>query len=332
MKRYLILFAITGISIVGIYMFSASFKANTVEVDTYTLQTVEVSNQVECEGLVEQVGVDSVYLDVPVVVEQLNYEIGDYVAEGDVLMNVDVSATYAMLTAGAGMSQYYSADASQEVMSTYGLQGLSADSSEIATIPDKIYAPKSGILTGLNAVQGEVAGMYGSVAVISDMSDLQVKIAIDEKDVPKVTEGQSVVITGSGFDGEYIGKVKKIYPAARKNISGTATETVLDAIVSIEDSDEAIKPGFNVTANIDVSAQNAASILPYECIRQDENGQEYVYVYSARSAKRVDITTGEEFSNGTVVLSGLNIGDQVITNPDDIPSTGARVKLKEQPQ
>lgn len=330
MKKYIILFAVTVVSIVGIYMLSASFKANTVEVDTYTLQTVDVSNQIECDGAVEQTGVDSVYLDVPVVVEQLNYEVGDYVAEGDVLMNVDVSATYAMLTAGAGMSQYYSADASQEVMSTYGLQGLSVDSSEIATIPDKIYSPKSGILTGLNAVQGEVAGMYGSVAVISDMSDLQVKIAIDEKDVPKVAEGQSVTITGSGFDGEYTGTVQKIYPAARQKISGTATETVLDAIVSIENSDQAIKPGFNVTACIDVSSQNAALILPYECIRQDENGQEYVYVYSTQSAKRVDITTGEEFSNGTVVLSGLNIGDQVITNPDDVPSTGARVKLKEQ--
>ena len=81
----------------------------------------------------------------------------------------------------------------------------------------------------------------------SDLSRLQVKISVDENDISDINIGQSVKITGSGFkDKEYHGTVQKIYPSARQQQSGTNTETVVDAIVSIDDADEYIKPGFNI--------------------------------------------------------------------------------------
>ena len=61
------------------------------------------------------------------------------------------------------------------------------------------------------------------------------------------------------------------------------------------------------------------------CIRD----REYVYVYNAKSARRVDIQSSEEIAAGAVISSGLKDGDRVITNPDDIASTGMRVEVEQ---
>ena len=204
------------------------------------------------------------------------------------------------------------------------------DSYDYSSIPERIYAPRSGIITSINASMGEIAWTASSIATISDLSSLQVKISVDENDISDINIGQSVKITGSGFkDKEYHGTVQKIYPSARQQQSGTNTETVVDAIVSIDDADEYIKPGFNIDAAIVTDVQSTALVVPYECIRQDDNGQEYVYVYNAKSARRVDIQSSEEIAAGAVISSGLKDGDRVITNPDDIASTGMRVEVEQ---
>ncbi len=331
MKKYLLLLLSTGIIIASILIYTFSVDSNTVKIGVLELKSQPVQNEVICSGKVEEVDFENVYLDMPVVVDKINFDVGDYIEKGEAIMQVDTAATYAAISAGVGTQGLGDANISQEVINMYtGSSGLSMDSYDYSSIPERIYAPRSGIITSINASMGEIAWTSSSIATISDLSSLQVKISVDENDISDINIGQSVKITGSGFkDKEYHGTVQKIYPSARQQQSGTNTETVVDAIVSIDDADEYIKPGFNIDAAIVTDVQSTALVVPYECIRQDDNGQEYVYVYNAKSARRVNIQSSEEIAAGAVISSGLKDGDRVITNPDDIASTGMRVEVEQ---
>ena len=70
--------------------------------------------------------------------------------------------------------------------------------------------------------------------------------------------------------------------------------------------------------------------MPYECVLQDEGGNEYVYAYADGRAVRRDIVSGEEWSTGFHVVSGLQAGDQVILNPDRISRDGEAVTAREE--
>ena len=331
MKKYLLLLLSTGIIIASILIYTFSVDSNTVKIGVLELKSQPVQNEVICSGKVEEVDFENVYLDMPVVVDKINFDVGDYIEKGEAIMQVDTAATYATISAGVGTQGLGDANISQEVINMYtGSSGLSMDSYDYSSIPERIYAPRSGIITSINASMGEIAWTSSSIATISDLSSLQVKISVDENDISDINIGQSVKITGSGFkDKEYHGTVQKIYPSARQQQLGTNTETVVDAIVSIDDADEYIKPGFNIDAAIVTDVQSTALVVPYECIRQDDNGQEYVYVYNAKSARRVNIQSSEEIAAGAVISSGLKDGDRVITNPDDIASTGKRVEVEQ---
>lgn len=334
MKKYLLLLLSTGIIIASILIYTFSVDSNTAKIGVLELKSQPIQNEVICSGKVEEVDFENVYLDMPVVVDKINFDVGDYIEKGEAIMQVDTAATYAALSAGVsaqGLGSASSANISQEVINMYtGSSGLNIDSYDYSSIPEQIYAPRSGIITAINASMGEIAWTSSSIATISDLSSLQVKISVDENDISDISIGQSVKITGSGFkDKEYHGTVQKIYPSARQQQSGTNTETVVDAIVSIDDADEYIKPGFNIDAAIVTDVKSTALVVPYECIRQDDNGQEYVYVYNAKSARRVDIQSSEEIVSGAVISSGLKDGDRIITNPDDIASTGMRVEVEQ---
>ena len=324
MKKYLLLLLSTGIIIASILIYTFSVDSNTVKIGVLELKSQPVQNEVICSGKVEEVDFENVYLDMPVVVDKINFDVGDYIEKGEAIMQVDTAATYATISAGVGTQGLGDANISQEVINMYtGSSGLSMDSYDYSSIPERIYA-------SINASMGEIAWTSSSIATISDLSSLQVKISVDENDISDINIGQSVKITGSGFkDKEYHGTVQKIYPSARQQQLGTNTETVVDAIVSIDDADEYIKPGFNIDAAIVTDVQSTALVVPYECIRQDDNGQEYVYVYNAKSARRVNIQSSEEIAAGAVISSGLKDGDRVITNPDDIASTGMRVEVEQ---
>lgn len=157
---------------------------------------------------------------------------------------------------------------------------------------------------------------------------LRVKIAVREQDLQKVAIGQRVTITGSGFrKPSYTGVLTELASSARQQIVGTVTDTVVDAVVMFDQDqmDPSLRVGLNAKAAVRVSSTPDALVVPYECVLQDEEGNEYVYAYTAGRAVRRDIVSGEEWSTGFHVVSGLQAGDTVILDPGKIAGDGTAV-------
>jgi RND family efflux transporter MFP subunit len=197
-------------------------------------------------------------------------------------------------------------------------------------INTEMVAPVSGIVTALNVTAGKASDFKKPCAVISSTDALQVKISIYEKYLKNVQVGQKALISGVAFaKSGYSGTLTYISPSARQQTSSSMSETVVDAVVTLnsDEIDESLRIGLTAKAKLYVSNSSSSLVVPYEYVQQDEENFEYVYVAENNKAVKRIITTGDELSNGFCILSGLAAGDKVIENPEDISGDGTPVTI-----
>ena len=113
-----------------------------------------------------------------------------------------------------------------------------------------IASPISGTVIKKNVKRDEAvsAANAGQLAVVADLSKLIFKMNVDELDVGKLYEGQSVSVTADAVpDKTYSGKVDFV------GLSGTVVSGVslYEITVSLDDM-EGLKPGMNVNATINI--------------------------------------------------------------------------------
>ena len=308
-------------------LYGGTVRSQTPQVTLHTVSTQQMTTSITCDGTIEEVSTKDIYVSTPVLASDVKVSVGDEVKKGQELLTIDRETSASMSSALSGLD---AESLSQEVLSQLKSAGVSVPSSvksaSAEEIPEAVYAPVSGVVTSVNVTESSLTSPSQSLITISDLSQLRVKVSIPENEVGEVEVGQSAVITGTGFqDREYTGTVERIYPIARQQGTSTGSESVVDAIISIGSPDEYLKPNFTATARIITDSPQDILLAPYEAIRQDENGQEYVFIYSGGSAIRRDITTGREYADGAEIVSGLHEGDRIVSNPDVITGNGMRV-------
>lgn len=157
---------------------------------------------------------------------------------------------------------------------------------------------------------------------------LSVTANISEHDIPRVREGQSVIITGSALgDTEHFGKVTSIATKATKQQSGGSSRTVLKCNIEFESATNDLKSGYNVTARIITNVTESAVVVPFDnCII--ENGNYYVYLLQGNSAQRRLVDVSDETESGFVISSGVTSESMLICSPEKLEGSQVRVNAK----
>ena len=151
------------------------------------------------------------------------------------------------------------------------------------------------------------------ISVINTDS-LCASLLIGEDVFSKVAVGQSLSITGSAFEKSYEGTITSIGAVATQSTSSAA---YISATADIKNPDSDLKPGFNIKAKIITEKIDKALISPSGCILQDDNG-EFVYRLIGNKAEKTYIKTGDITKDGTIILSGINEGEIIAANPENI--------------
>lgn len=309
-KKYVLLFSATLLAIAGIVLSKPLLIPSVTAVTLYEVEPKTVEDTITCTGRVEAAESKEVFTDLPCIAEMVSVKAGDMVEEGDVLFTVDVSATKEVIATAAGISP--SLVPEQQIQKT-------------------ITAPISGVVRTLNVAEGEAVDSETPCAVISSGNALQVKVTIHENNLKDIAVGQIATVSGTAFSKKgYAGTVSYIAPSARQQYSGTSSETVVDAIITLNERDESIKPGLSAKSKIRIGDAVERVVVPYEYVLQDDLNQEYVYVLENGYAVKRVIETGKEWTEGFEIESGLVSGERIIANPTDIQKPGERVTIGEE--
>jgi len=182
-----------------------------------------------------------------------------------------------------------------------------------------IYAPISGTVTGLSlqpetvlTAQSNSSGNATSqkIASIKTNAAAQLSVNLSEVNVTKIKIGNKATITLDALpDKTYTGKVISIDTIGA--ISSGVTN--YPAIIGLDSEVPEILPNMSVTATIITNVLNDVIMVPTSSI-QTINGQSIIKIMKNGKVSETPVETGESNSTQTVIISGINATDEVITN------------------
>lgn len=158
----------------------------------------------------------------------------------------------------------------------------SLDNAKSSLDKTTIYAPMSGRVTRLNVEQGETAIQgtlnkdAATLLTISDMSELETKVKVDETDVARIAVGDSAIVQIDAFpDTTFLGRVTEI---ANSSVAGATTTTsstdqAVDYEVTIRllNVPKDTRPDFSATAKVITATRTNVLAIPIIALTVREN-------------------------------------------------------------
>jgi len=220
-------------------------------------------------------------------------------------------------------------------------------------------APMSGIVTKLNAEEGEtvITGTMNNpgtvIMTISDMSRVLATVNADETDINQVKVGQNCEISVDAVEDKvYKGKVHDIASSASKD----QEVSVFKVEIAIREPDENLKPGMSARAEIETNYRKNIITIPLQAVVEREiNSEEtegsrqrgavtvsisskkekkdVVFIVKEDKAVMTPVKTGISSISDIEIISGLKKGDMVVSGPYRTLKKlkdGDKVKIKEE--
>lgn len=336
MKKYVFLYTFTAMLLAAILITGQTIKKTMIKVSVVKVIPSTAEDTVTCTGKVESFAGNNIYATESGTVKKMYVKTGDKVSAGQSIMDILPVASSSNSSSTASQSYNYSSayeayaaylNHSQTASSESNAESSSTEenlnSSANADTSKKVYTLKAstaGIVESLAvSAEGTYINSSKPAAVIRNENGVQVRLSVDESQIADLKEGQKVQISGIGFKSSvYAGVIQSIASEAKQLVSTTGQETVIEAIASVKNPGSDIKPGFTAKAKITTSHSNNVIIVPYEAVREDSKGNEFVYCAVRNKAKKVAVVTGREFDNGFEIKKGIKASDFIITDPDDI--------------
>ena len=196
---------------------------------------------------------------------------------------------------------------------------LRAANAQVGTAQEQVNmtsvrAEISGTVDQVNVRVGEFfSGMGGDrkpQIVIVNLSTLKMIVPVPDNYIARVKKGDKVevIVPETG---------KPSFPSVINVVGSSIDPTTRSFIAEAKlPSDPLLKPNQRATMKILDYQANDAIAVPVNVVQSDETGK-YVYVIEKKGdksiARRKTVITGETYGGRTEIKSGLNSGDQIIT-------------------
>ena len=201
-----------------------------------------------------------------------------------------------------------------------------------------ITAPFSGIAISKDAQPGEMVSPVSAgggftrtgICTIVDMSSLEIEVDVNESYINRVTPHQRIEAVLDAYpDWKIPGTVITTIPAADRQKATVLVRIAFDKLDPRILPDMGVKVAFLESGTPPATGQAAPAerLVPRAAVRQDA-GRDVVFVMQDGRVERRAVRLGVSRGDASVVLAGLEAGEQVVVEgPADLKS-GARVVVK----
>jgi HlyD family secretion protein len=406
-KKKKIIIILGAVIVVAIIIVTNVLKSGekTYQVQVEKVERSDLTSVVTANGRIVPKTDVQISAYIPAKITKLPVEEGDVVTRGQLLVQLDdteyraaVNRSRAELTsAGASMEQaqlvfnrqkelfgkklsseeqYDMARTDLDLAKARHQQATaSLDQAKYNLSKTTMTSPMDGIVTSLNAEVGEIV-MVGTmnnpgtvIMTVSDMSEIETEVEVDETDIAQVALGQETEISVDAYpDTTFEGRVTEIGHTAR--ISGLGTQDqVTNFLVKVMLIDEvpSIRPGMSASVDITTDSRTDVLSVPIQAVvmREEKNdtltseGEEKegavastdsgsvkgekkdkkekkevegIFLVTDGRAEFVLVATGIADQQNIEIVSGIDEDDQVVTGSYKILRTlkdGDKVKVTE---
>jgi HlyD family secretion protein len=186
-----------------------------------------------------------------------------------------------------------------------------------------VTAPFAGVITAVNAEQGQVVGAEGVANLVSDR--LEIRVDLDEVNLADLELGQRAILSSSAFGSKnFQGRLTDI-GAAVDEARGIVTVKITPV-----DAPDWLRPGQTVNVNLVTNEKAERLIVPSTAILRQGSRSVVLLVEGGHVAERL-VLTRPAVAQGIPISNGLTEANDVIVNPAAV-TVGQQVRLKSQKQ
>ncbi len=344
-KRMLIMLVLVGAILGGLFGFKVFVNGKIKEAMAgmaNTPQTVSAARAVSSDwqptidavGSLRAMRGADLSLEVPGVVEEIQFQSGDDVQAGQVLLrlrsddevaklqSLEATADLAQITYDRDVKQFKAQAISQAIVDNdaANLRNAKAQVAQQKAIVDKkiLRAPFAGKL-GLRQVDlGQYLSAGTVIATLQSLDPIFVDFLLPQQAVAQLAVGAKVRAKVDAFpDRVFAGTITAINPkieTASRNIQVRAT---------LPNADQKLLPGMFATVQLETGAPERLITLPQTAVSYNPYGS-LVYLVDDKdkgadgkpklTVRQVFVTTGATRGDQVAILKGVAEGDMVVTS------------------
>ncbi len=175
-------------------------------------------------------------------------------------------------------------------------------------------APRAGDPGGEDLGVGSRVSLGDTLYTVSSSDAFVVLGYVDERDVNKVSVGQSVEVQADALAGARTGRVVRLASHAEADASIARFEIMVSLDPPAE-GPESLKMGMTVTASAEVYRNDAALVVPISALLTEGAGDSAILVRAGEGFVRRTVTVGRTGPDSAEIVSGLAEGEVILGTP-----------------
>ncbi|MEN5118488.1 efflux RND transporter periplasmic adaptor subunit [Luteimonas sp. TWI662] len=184
-------------------------------------------------------------------------------------------------------------------------QPLATIDSNLSLSSYTVTAPIRGTVLARDAAVGQVASEGAVLYQIADLSTLWVDLHVYGRDAEHLAPGSPVTITRLGDGATAQTRIERVLPATATASQSTVSRARLD------NADGQWRPGAAVRAQVTVSLQQAALVVPLSAL-QRMDARDVVFVREGERYEARPVSLGRRDAQQVEILDGIAAGDDVV--------------------
>ncbi len=188
-----------------------------------------------------------------------------------------------------------------------------------------LTAPFQGVIVNVPLTVGQNVGA-GTVAMnMIDNREYHIDVNVNESDIAGVKKGAAVSITFDALPNAVpiSGTVKFVSPKGSTQ-AGNVISYLVTIVIHGQPDNSGMRAGLTANTAIVTAQKSSVLVIPNRLVRTEGNDN-VVYVLKGQQAVRTLIQLGLSNDDNSEILSGLNEGDLIITNPPAARQSTAKI-------
>lgn len=172
----------------------------------------------------------------------------------------------------------------------------------------KLYVPFSGVISKKRIDNGQNVMPGQEIARLVKIDHVKVCVPIPENEISGISIGEVVEVIVPALDNRtFVGTI------VEKGIAANPITRTYDVKATVSNTDGVLMPGMLCSLYFDNGDESQSIIIPSDVILLDNNNNNIVWINKNGKAEKRIVTTGTLSDKGIQIISGLNIGDELIT-------------------
>jgi len=292
-------------------------------------KNVEQSNEIT--ATVEPQDKNSIAPSAPGRIRHILVEVGQHVAKGQKLVQMDVASLSNLESQIENVRRSFKrtqelfnvGGASQQELDNAKLQ-LDIAQTNMKNMSENTFllSPISGVITERNYYNGDMYSGQKPVLVVMNINPVKILINVSESFYSKMKLGMPIDVKFDIFQGsKFQGKVSLIYPTIDEASRTFPVE------IRLNNNNNKIRPGMFARVTLEFGKAKRIVVPDQSVIKQSGSGARFIYVYNEGKVQYKPIEIGRRIDSDYEIISGVSVGDQVVTAGQSKLVDGASVKV-----